>query len=291
MTERRASTLRPFDRLRTAQAQDGAGSTGTGRSPALLLDDVHHAFAGRAALTGMSLTVLPGEVVAMIGLNGAGKTTALRVLTGRLRPASGRARVLGGDPARLDVTAARRFGHVVGAALVDPALTVTENLRVAALLHGVRRPDAAAAGAGVTDRLDLVPWAGVRAQGLSLGNAQRLGIACAVVHSPDALVLDEPTSALDPRGVVLVRELVRERAGAGAAVLVSSHHLDEVARVADRVAVVHAGRVVGSLDPGGTDLERRFFDMVLAADAAVGPVADAATRARPAGDMTSRRPA
>jgi len=240
---------------------------------ALLLDDVHHVFGGhrrgaRPALSGLSLAVAPGEVVAMIGLNGTGKTTALRVLTGRLRPTAGSARVLGNDPARLPVGAARRFGHVVGAALVDPALTVTENLRVAAELHGVAGAAAGGATSAVIERLDLLPWAHTRARALSLGNAQRLGVACAVVHSPAALVLDEPTSALDPRGVVLVRELVRERAAAGAAVLVSSHHLDEVARVADRVLAVHGGRVVGSLDPGGAALERNFFDLVLAADTA-----------------------
>jgi ABC-2 type transport system ATP-binding protein len=244
---------------------------------ALLLDDVHHAFGGHRALTGLSLAVAPGEVVAMIGLNGAGKTTALRVLTGRLRPTSGTARVLGRDPARLPVDAARRLGHVVGAALVDPALTVAENLRVAAGLHGVDRDRSSSAAGAVSDRLDLGAWAHVPARALSLGNAQRLGVACAVVHSPSVLVLDEPTSALDPRGVVLVRELVRERAAAGAAVLVSSHHLDEVARVADRVLAVHGGRVVGSLDPGGAELERRFFDLVLAADSA-GASAAASTR-------------
>lgn len=243
---------------------------------ALLLDDVHHAFGGRRpgsrrALDGLSLAVAPGEVVAMIGLNGAGKTTALRVLTGRLRPTSGTARVLGHDPGRLPVEAARRFGHVVGAALVDPALTVTENLRVAAELHGVAHAEAAPEASAVAERLDLTSWAHARARTLSLGNAQRLGVACAVVHSPAALVLDEPTSALDPRGVVLVRELVRERAAAGAAVLVSSHHLDEVARIADRVLAVHGGRIVGSLNPDQAELERRFFDLVLSADTAAHP--------------------
>ncbi len=235
---------------------------------ALLLDAVRHAFGGRPALTGLSLHVDPGEVVALVGLNGAGKTTALRVLTGRLRPASGTARVLGRDPAALDAVTARRFGHVVGTPLVSPDLTVTENVRVAALLHGLPARRVGAASAAVVDALDLGPWTGARARTLSLGNAQRLGIACAVLHRPAALVLDEPTSALDPRGVVLVRGLVRSLADDGAAVLVSSHHLDEVARVADRVVVVHAGRVVGELEPGGTDLERRFFGMVLDADTA-----------------------
>ncbi|PFG44510.1 ABC-2 type transport system ATP-binding protein [Isoptericola jiangsuensis] len=232
---------------------------------ALELTAVHHAFAGRPALDGLDLAVAAGEVVALVGLNGAGKTTALRVLTGRLRPDTGRARVHGQDPARLDPATARRFGHCVGAGLVTPDLTVTENLRTAALLHGLPRTAVDAASAAALDRLDLGPWADARARTLSAGNAQRLGIACAVVHSPAAVVLDEPTATLDPRGVVVVRTLVRSLADAGAAVLVSSHHLDEVARVADRVLVVHAGRVVGGLAPG-PEMERRFFAAVLAAD-------------------------
>ncbi|WP_418275791.1 ABC transporter ATP-binding protein [Isoptericola jiangsuensis] len=240
---------------------------------ALELRGVHHAFAARPALDGLDLTVAAGEVVALVGLNGAGKTTALRVLTGRLRPDGGSARVHGEDPARLGPDAARRFGHCVGTGLVSPDLTVTENLHAAALLHGLPRGDVAAASAVVVDRLDLGGWAHAHARALSAGNAQRLGIACAVVHSPDALVLDEPTSTLDPQGVVLVRRSVRLLADDGAAVLVSSHHLDEVARVADRVVVMHAGRVVGDLEPG-PEMERRFFAAVLAADTGAALGAD-----------------
>jgi ABC-2 type transport system ATP-binding protein len=174
---------------------------------------------------------------------------------------------------------------------VDPALIVTENLRTAALLHGLDRPDGERAAGRALDRLGLAPWAAIRARALSLGNQQRLAVACTVVHSPDVLVLDEPTSALDPQGVVLVRELVRERADAGAAVLVSSHHLDEVARVADRVLVVHGGRVVGTLDPDGPGIERRFFDMVLAAYRADDGSSGRHRTATPATPPTPGRPA
>ncbi|MFD2027681.1 ABC transporter ATP-binding protein [Promicromonospora aerolata] len=233
---------------------------------ALLLDDVSHAFGGRAALDHLTLSVAPGRVTALIGLNGAGKTTALRALAGRLQPARGTARVLGHDPADLPSSVAMRFGHVVDTPLVYPELTVTENLRCAARLHGLPTRAAARTASAAVAQLGLEPWRLARAGTLSMGNRQRLGIACATSHRPTALILDEPTSALDPQGVVLVRGLVRRLADDGAAVLVSSHHLDEVARVADEVVVLHASRDVGRLDPGGTDLEQRFFAMVLDAD-------------------------
>lgn len=233
---------------------------------ALLLDDVSHLFGDRVALERLTLDIEPGRVTALIGLNGAGKTTALRALAGRLRPTRGAARILGHDSADLPVDVAARFGHVVDAPLVYPELTVTENLRCAARLHGQSRRTAATVANAAVGHMGLGPWRHARAGTLSMGNRQRLGIASATLHRPSALILDEPTSALDPQGVVLVRELVRALADDGAAVLVSSHHLDEVARIADEIVVLHGGRDVGRLEPGGTDLEQRFFAMVLDAD-------------------------
>ncbi|MEU0316684.1 ABC transporter ATP-binding protein [Nocardioides sp. NPDC006273] len=246
---------------------------------ALLLDSISHTFpahraawtrrrpgAARPALDGLSLHVDHGEVVAMIGLNGAGKTTALRSLAGRLSPDSGTAEILGHAAADLPRNAATQFGHVVDAPLVFADLTVTENLRAAARLHGCSRSRADELATATRNRLGLDAWADVRARALSQGNRQRLGIVGATIHAPRALVLDEPTSALDPRGVVIVRELVRDLAAQGAAVLVSSHHLDEVSRIADRIVAVHAGRVVDTFAPDGPDLESRFFASVLAAE-------------------------
>jgi ABC-2 type transport system ATP-binding protein len=233
---------------------------------ALVLDDVSHNFGSRVALDHLTLTVRPGRVTALIGLNGAGKTTALRALTGRLLPTQGTARILGHNPADLPGDVAARFGHVVESPLVYPELTVTENLRCAARLHGQPGRATAPLASAAVERMGLGPWRHARARTLSMGNRQRLGIACATLHRPTALILDEPTSALDPQGVVLVRELVRKLADDGAAILVSSHHLDEVARIADEIVVLHAGRDVGRLEPGGTDLEQRFFGMVLDAD-------------------------
>jgi ABC-2 type transport system ATP-binding protein len=218
------------------------------------------------ALDGLDLTVAPGEVLALVGFNGAGKTTLMRVALGMCRANAGQVTILG-----TDLTSGEpdwsRVGHLISSRFGYPELTVKENLYAAARLHGLAHGPARAATAAAIERLALNPWATRRAGTLSEGNRQRLGLAAAVLHQPALLILDEPTSALDPSGVVLLRELVSELAAAGAAVLVSSHHFDEVARVADRVSVVHSGRVVGELDPTGHDLEPTFFAMVQKADA------------------------
>ncbi|SEJ08971.1 ABC transporter ATP-binding protein [Demequina mangrovi] len=220
------------------------------------------------ALDGLALTVEPGEIHAIIGLNGAGKTTAMKAIVGQTRLDAGEARVLGApiDAAGPDVLG--RLGSVIDQPFGYPELTVRDNIVHAARLHGLDRAAAACAASSWIARLELEPWAGRRARGLSLGNRQRLGLACAAAHEPDLLILDEPTNALDPAGVLLLRDVILAAATRGAGVLVSSHHLDEVSRIAHRITVIHAGRVVGSLEPGQTDLEHRFFEMVRAWDAA-----------------------
>lgn len=233
---------------------------------ALTVDGLRRSFHGNTALDGLDLDVHAGEVHAVVGLNGAGKTTLFRLLLGMLRPDAGRARVLGVDATDAPRALWRRVGHLVEAPLAYPELTVRENLTAAALLHGMGAAAAEPAVASWVDRLALHPWLDRRASHLSSGNRQRLGLAAALVHGPEVLVLDEPANALDPAGVVLVRDVLRELRSDGVAVLVSSHHLDQLARIADHITVLHRGRCVGSLEPDGVDLERTFFELVHAAD-------------------------
>ena len=108
----------------------------------------------------------------------------------------------------------------------------------------------------------LAPVADRKFRRLSLGNRQRVGLAAAMQHDPTLIVLDEPSNALDPASVILLREELLRRAREGASILVSSHHLDEVARIADRVLLMNAGRLIGSLDTTGHDLERAFFERI-----------------------------
>lgn len=233
---------------------------------ALRIRGLHHRFDDLQVLHDVDLAVAAGEVHALIGFNGAGKSTLMRAALGMLRPTAGAVTIDGVDVARAPAELWRGVGHVIDSPFVYPELTVRENLWAAARLHGVPPGEARAAAERVIDALEVGPWAGRRAGTLSQGNRQRVGLASALVHGPRLLVLDEPTNALDPSGVVLLRELLLGAARDGAGVLVSSHHLDEVARIADRVSVIHAGAIVGELDPHGVDLERAFFAMVHEAD-------------------------
>ena len=225
-------------------------------------------FRGGAGVHGIDLTVAPGEVHAIVGLNGAGKTTLMRLLLGMLRPARGEVRIDGVDVRRAGAETWHRVGHLVEHPLAYPELDARANLLSAARLHGLGRRDAVAAVEAVITEFDLARYADVRTSRLSLGNRQRVGLAAALLHGPQLIVLDEPTSALDPSGVILLRESLLRRVSVGAGVLVSSHHLDEVARIAHRITVINDGRAIGALDPGGTDLERAFFAAVHADDLA-----------------------
>lgn len=223
---------------------------------------------GRPVVDAVSLELGAGEIVALVGLNGAGKTTLMRLMLAMTRPDAGSVQIFEQDVQLAGRDSWARVGQMIETPFAYPELTVRENLWAAAVLHGVPRAKAQAAADDIADRLGLGPWLTRRARTLSLGNRQRVGLASALVHEPKLLILDEPSNALDPAGVVLLRDLVQEMARGGAAVLLSSHHLDEMARVADRVSVLHHGMIVGELDPHGIDLERAFFAMVYETDLA-----------------------
>nr|WP_275588470.1 ABC transporter ATP-binding protein [Microlunatus panaciterrae] len=212
------------------------------------------------------MVVEHGQIHALVGLNGAGKTTLMRLLLGMLVPEAGSVMILGVPVARTGRSVWGRVGHMIDTTSGYPELTVAENLRCAALLKRMEPATTSQTIARSIADLRLDRWVDRRAGALSSGNRQRLGLAGALINRPEVVVLDEPTAALDPAGVLLVRAALREAAGRGAAVLVSSHHLDEISRVADTISVMHRGRIVGNLPPGGVDLERAFFDLLLQID-------------------------
>ncbi len=201
---------------------------------------------GVLAVDGVDLRVASGEIYAFLGLNGAGKSTTIRMLLGMIAPTAGQAHVLG-QQVRADAAGLwRRVGHLVETATAYPELTVREDLDVSRRLHGVSD---SAAVERMIDGLALGAYADRRTRTLSLGNLQRLAIARALLHEPDLLILDEPANGLDPAGVVEIRELlrglVRDR---GVTVFMSSHILAEVDLLATRVGIVHRGRLIEELD-------------------------------------------
>jgi ABC-2 type transport system ATP-binding protein len=221
-------------------------------------------FGAVVAVDGVSLSVVRGEVYAFLGLNGAGKTTTICAMLGLLNPSTGTVSLLG-EPIRPGGHGPwRRVGHLVETPSAYPELTVFENLEVARRLQGVR---AVSATHHAIERFGLAAYAHRRAGTLSLGNLQRLGLARALLHDPELVILDEPANALDPAGVVEIRELLtslaRER---GVTVFVSSHVLAEVARLATRIGIIHRGRLIEELSLAELEQRRARWSEVDALD-------------------------
>ncbi len=238
----------------------------TTSAPRLAVRGVVREFAGGAGVHGIDLVVAPGQIHAIVGLNGAGKTTLMRLVLGMLRPTAGTVRIDSFDVHDAPAATWAGVGQLVEHPLIYAELDGRSNLIVAARLHGIERRVARDVADKAIAEFELSSYAQVRANRLSLGNRQRVGLAAALQHDPGLIVLDEPTNALDPAGVILLREALIHRARTGAGILVSSHHLDEVARIADHITVINAGRAIGALDPTGIDLERAFFAMLHADD-------------------------
>lgn len=205
------------------------------------------------AVEDLNLFINRGEIYGFLGLNGAGKTTTIRMLLGLVAPTAGRG-FLNGRPVNPGNLALwREVGYIVETPTAYPELTVRENLQIMARLRGVGKQDVT----WIMRKLALGSQAEKRAKHLSLGNAQRLGIAKALLHKPGILLLDEPTNGLDPAGIVAVRDLLRDLVEkSGVTILLSSHKLDEIARIATRIGIIHRGRLIKEL--AARELEDRL---------------------------------
>ncbi|GAA3566019.1 ABC transporter ATP-binding protein [Amycolatopsis ultiminotia] len=190
-----------------------------------------------AAVDGLDLTVLPGEVYGFLGPNGAGKTTTLRMLLGLTRPSAGSLRLFGRPPGAGSLA---RVGALIEGPAFYPYLSGRQNLLVMAGHAGVLRSRVDA----VLETVDLTARAKDRYRTYSLGMKQRLGLAAALVKDPRLLILDEPANGLDPAGMADLRVLIRELADRGVTVLLSSHVLSEVEQICDRVGMIAGGRLV-----------------------------------------------
>jgi ABC-2 type transport system ATP-binding protein len=211
------------------------------------------------AVENLKLRVSEGEIYAFLGLNGAGKTTTIRMLLGMIRSSSGFARVFQTivRPGMCEPWGS--VGYLVEIPHAYPELTLQENLEVARRLHpGTPK----AAVIQIIERLALAEYANRRAGTLSQGNAQRLGIAKALLHDPKLVILDEPALGLDPAGIVEIRQMLLNLAHErGVTVFMSSHILAEVARLADRIGIIHKGRLLQEMD--ADELEQKRMRQLL----------------------------
>jgi len=198
------------------------------------------------AVDGISLSVKKGEIYGFLGLNGAGKTTTIRMLLGMVRPTSGVSYLFGKRVNPGNHSLWNRVGYLVEVPYSYPDLTVRENLEINRRLRFIKDKNIVNA---VIDRLQIGPYRDMKAKNLSHGNAQRLGLAKALMHDPEILILDEPSNGLDPAGIFEIRELLKGLArNRGVTVFISSHILGEIAKFATRIGIIHQGRLVNEAD-------------------------------------------
>ena len=240
-----------------------------GAEPLVLAEAASRRHPGRIAVEDLSLAVARGEVLALLGVNGAGKSTALKLLAGVLAPHAGRVRIAGVDLQQHPGAARASIGYLPERPPLYPDLTVREYLDFVARLRGLPGATRRAAVDAALQRCDVVHVARRLCAALSKGEQQRVGLAQAIVHDPPVLLLDEPTSGLDPVQAARLRALVAELAPTRAIVL-STHQLPEAQRCATHVAMLHEGRLrlSGRLaEFEGDRLERTFMRVALATGA------------------------
>ena len=212
------------------------------------VDQITKRYGETTAVDGLSFEVDEGEIVGMLGPNGAGKSTTLRILTGYLAATRGTASVAGHDVFEQSIEARRAIGYLPESVPLYEELRVTEYLRFRARLKGVPRRSIGVRVGESMERVDLKPVARKAIGRLSKGYRQRVGIAAALLHEPQVLILDEPTVGLDPSQIRTTRHFIRELAG-DHTILLSSHILPEIEATCDRVMILHRGKRVAMDTP------------------------------------------
>ena len=253
-------------------------------------DGVTRKYGEKVAVSDLRLEIPPGELFAFLGPNGAGKTTAIKMLVGLLRPSSGRVTVCGHDIVAQPRDAARCLGYVPDEPYLYDKLSGREFLEFVAGMRGLSAAETASGIARESDRFELGGFLDDLTETYSHGMRQRLVFASAVLHDPPALVVDEPMVGLDPRSMRLVKDLLRRRTAAGRAVFMSTHTLSIAEEIADRIGIIHLGRVrfLGTLAQmreavrrDYASLEHMFLEMTDGGNG-TGDLADSAAASSPA---------
>ena len=231
--------------------------------------DLHKSFGSVKAVDGVSFTARDGQITGLLGPNGAGKTTTLRMLYTLMQPDSGQVLVDGIDAAGDPVAVRRRLGVLPDARGLYKRLTARENIDYFARLHGIETPTMHARREALTDALEMRDILDRRTEGFSQGQRVKTAIARALVHDPKNIILDEPTNGLDVMSTRSMRAFLKSIQSEGRCILFSSHIMQEVAALCDRIVVINHGRVVadGSADElrartGKANLEDAFVAII-----------------------------
>jgi len=239
--------------------------------PLIRVSDLERRFGDTRAVAGISFDLRPGDVLGFLGPNGAGKSTTMRMLTGNLAPTGGAVAIQGIDLLDNPREAKARIGYLPEYPPVYRELTVDEHLHYCARLRGIRRRDAAAAVRAARSRTGLETMGGRLIGNLSRGYQQRVGLAQAIIHRPEVIVLDEPTIGLDPIQVREIRDLIRDL-GDEHGVILSTHILPEVQAVCNRVQIINEGELVFSEEMEG--MHRRLAPTALRLELAQPPAGE-----------------
>lgn len=234
----------------------------------IVVEGFHKNYGETVAVAGIDFTVEPGEILGLLGPNGAGKTTTLRALAGILKPTHGRLLIAGHDMDREPVVAKAALAYVPDDPQLFDRLTIWEHFRFIAAAY--RLNDWKARGEQLLERLELVEKRDALASELSRGMRQKLAVGCGYLHQPRVVLLDEPFTGPDPRGIRTMKQLIREHAAAGAAIIVSSHLLSLFEDLIATVLILHRGQILrhgrveelrGELTSNGRQetLEELFF--------------------------------
>jgi ABC-2 type transport system ATP-binding protein len=201
-------------------------------------------FGDLVAVNNLSLTVKRGEFFAVLGPNAAGKTTTIKILAGLMKPTSGTARVCGFDVQAQPLEARARLAYVPDFPFLYDKLTPWEFFRFIGQLFQMAEARIEAQGRALVERFNLEPFANKPIEGLSHGTRQRVAIVSALLHDPEVFVIDEPMVGLDPQHARVVKDILKERSLAGMTVFVSTHQLSVAEEMADRIGIIHAGRLI-----------------------------------------------